>query len=617
MSHKPVRRAQLISPFGVGAMIDFPNDEALMTAGLEAWPYAFESCPSDWRINEERLQERLGVDHFRLPPDYRDDEDSRYRFQQIPFVRFPRWHYCPSASCGKMVKRNLFGAGTPSCDSEAHAGLPKYRQPRPIPVRFVSICPKGHIEDFPFMEWVHAGSTPDNVSAHILSYRAGKSAALTGIRISCSCGKSRSMGGAFSFDKDSGGALSRIGHLCSGNQPWLGVTDGNGPDCGDHLRVVQRGGANVYFPRTYSSIYLPLWGEETDKKIVQTLEEPKVWDILTSGLEEGTKISPEKCETVASMRGVDSRKLLEAAQRRLDGDRIPVDATEEDFRRSEYEALRNARGDQVTDLFVEKAEIGDYSSWVSEIFDKICLVRKLRETRVLESFSRLLPVDSDNGPSADGVQPLSVRSVINWLPAMIVRGEGIFFELNEERINDWIGEGKADVRAKKLSAQYNQSRLQRGLTNIEVDAKFLLMHTLAHSLIRQLSYDCGYGSAALRERIYCNRSQGSDTMHGILIYTAAGDSEGTMGGLVRQGASGNLEPSIMAAINSAVWCSSDPVCIESEGQGTDSANLAACHSCGLLPETSCEEGNRLLDRAMICGTPEDPDIGFLSKFSQK
>ena len=116
-----------------------------------------------------------------------------------------------------MVKRNLFGAGTPSCDSEAHAGLPKYRQSRPIPVRFVSICPKGHIEDFPFMEWVHAGSTPDNVSAHILSYRAGKSAALTGIRISCSCGKSRSMGGAFNFDKDSGGALSRIGHLCRGN----------------------------------------------------------------------------------------------------------------------------------------------------------------------------------------------------------------------------------------------------------------------------------------------------------------------------------------------------------------------------------------------------------------
>ena len=615
MDHKPVRRAQLISPFGVGAMIDFPNDEALMTAGLDAWPYAIESCPSEWKINEERLQDRLGVDHFRMPPDYRkDDEDVRYRFQQIPFVRFPRWHYCPLAGCGKMVKRNLFGAGIPSCDSSTLAGLPNYRHPRPIPVRFVSICPRGHIEDFPFMEWVHSGSSSENASTHVLSYKAGKSAALAGIRITCSCGKSRTMGGAFNFDKDSGGALSSFGYFCHGNQPWLGVTDNNGQNCGDHLRVVQRGGANVYFPRTYSSIYLPLWGEETDSKIVQTLEESKVWNILTSGLEEGTNISPERCEAVAQMRGVDSGKLLEAAQRRLDGDRIPVDATEEDFRRSEYEALRNARGDQVTDLFVEKVDVGNYANWVCEIFDKICLVRKLRETRVLESFSRLLPVDSDEGPSAVGVQPLAAKSSIKWLPATIVRGEGIFFELNERQVAKWIDDGDAELRASKLSAQFNQSRLQRGIGTVLVDAKFLMMHTLAHILIRQLSYDCGYGSAALRERLYCNRSAGSEAMQGILIYTAAGDSEGTMGGLVRQGTPGNLEPSIMAAIKSSVWCSSDPVCIESGGQGTDSANLAACHSCALLPETSCEEGNRLLDRAMICGTPENSNTGFLSKY---
>lgn len=616
MDYKPVRRAQLISPFGVGAMIDFPNDEALMTAGLDAWPYAFESCPSDWKVKEERLQKRLGVDHFRLPPDYRkDDEDSRYRFQQIPFVRFPSWHYCPVASCGRMVKRNLFGSGTPPCDADAHSKIPRFRQPRPIPVRFVAICPKGHIEDFPFMEWVHSGDSPENSGSHILTYKAGKSAALTGIYIKCSCGKSRTMGGAFNFEIESGGALSRLGYFCGGSQPWLGRTIENGKKCGDHLRVVQRGGANVYFPRTYSSIYLPLWGEETDGKIVKTLEDPKVWDILTNGLEEGTRISPEKCEAIAGLRGVDRDKLLEAAQRRLDGDQTPVDATEEDFRRSEYEALRNARGDQATDLFVERIATSDYASWVNEIFNKICLVRKLRETRVLESFSRLLPVDSDDGRSAEGVQPLAAKSLINWLPAMIVRGEGIFFELNEDQLDKWIKKLEVRNRAKKLSSQYNQSRLQRGLGNLEIGAKFLLLHTLAHILIRQLSYDCGYGSAALRERLYCNQKEQSEAMHGILIYTAAGDSEGTMGGLVRQGAPGNLEPSILTAIRSSVWCSSDPICIESEGQGTDSANLAACHSCALLPETSCEEGNRLLDRVMICGTPENPEIGFLSKFT--
>jgi hypothetical protein len=422
------------------------------------------------------------------------------------------------------------------------------------------------------------------------------------------------MGGAFNFDMESGGALSRIGHYCRGNQPWLGRTDENGVNCGDHLRVVQRGGANVYFPRTYSSIYLPLWGEETDGKIVKTLEDTKVWEVLTSGLEEGTKISVEKCEAIAAMRGVDRDQLVEAAQRRLDGDQIPADATEEDFRRGEYEALRNVRGDEATDLFVENVQIEDYADWMREVFDKICLVRKLRETRVLEGFSRLLPVDSDDGLSADGVQPIVAQSLINWLPAMIVRGEGIYFELNKKLLDAWAARPPVQERAIKLAGQYNQSRRQRGLSNVNVGAKFLLIHTLAHVLIRQLSYDCGYGSAALRERLYCNQSEDSDPMHGFLIYTAAGDSEGTLGGLVRQGEPGNLEPSISDAIRSTAWCSSDPVCIESEGQGTDSANLAACHSCALLPETSCEEGNRLLDRAMLCGTPENSDIGFLSEY---
>ena len=424
--------------------------------------------------------------------------------------------------------------------------------------------------------------------------------------------KNRTMGGAFNFDSQKGGALSTMGHLCRGNQPWLGVTDNKGKNCNDHLRVVQRGGANVYFPRTFSSIYLPLWGEKTDSRVVQTLEDSKVWDILSSGLEEGTRISPEKCGTIAELRGVDPEKLLEAAQRRLDGDKAPVDATEEDFRRSEYEALRNARGDQATDLFVEAVEVSKYADWVSEFFEKICLVRKLRETRVLEGFSRLLPVDSDDGPGASGVQPLASKSYIHWLPAMIVRGEGIFFELNSDRINEWIADSDAGARAEKLYAQYNQSRLQRNLSPVEFDARFLLLHTLAHVLIRQLSYDCGYGSAALRERLYCNRTEGSEPMLGILIYTAAGDSEGTMGGLVRQGEPSNLEPTLRAAIRSAKWCSSDPVCIESEGQGIDSANLAACHGCTLLPETSCEEGNRLLDRAMMSGTPTHPRLGLFS-----
>ena len=102
-------------------------------------------------------------------------------------------------------------------------------------------------------------------------------------------------------------------------------------------------------------------------------------------------------------------------------------------------------------------------------------------------------------------------------------------------------------------------------------------------------------------------------MAGILIYTAAGDAEGTMGGLVRMGKQGYFEPMVLKALEKASWCSADPVCMEMGGrggQGPDNCNLAACHNCGLVPETACEEFNRFLDRALVIGSLDSSDIGY-------
>jgi len=302
-NYKPVRRAQLISPFGVGAMVDFPRDEALMTAGIDAWPYADDECPPEWKIVEERLQARLKVSHFRLPPDFRlEDIDPRYIRQQVPYVRFPRWHFCPSYGCGLMVKRHLFGGGITQCRDPKHRDMSEARRPRVVPVRFVAVCPRGHIEDFPFMEWVHRGQEVTDPENHQLRYKAGRSAALSGVAIECSCGMRANLGGAFNYDADSGGSLHHIGYDCRGDQPWLGITDGRGEYCGGFLRAVQRGGSNVYFTQTFSSIYLPLWGEQTDPRIVKVLEDPIVWETLSSGLDEGRYISAERVAAVAGMR---------------------------------------------------------------------------------------------------------------------------------------------------------------------------------------------------------------------------------------------------------------------------------------------------------------------------
>jgi hypothetical protein len=478
-----------------------------------------------------------------------------------------------------------------------------------IPVRIVAACAEGHVQDFPFRSWAH-GTAGD--PGHRLRYKAlGSSAALSGILIQCiDCREKRTLAGSFEYDQESGGPLSRIGEACRGDRPWLGETDCGDGGCGAHLRVLQRGASNVYFPNTISSIYLPLWAEGSTPDVIAVLEDQFYWETLTEGLLDGKHIDPMRAQRVAARTAVDPQALLEAAQRRLDGTaESAVTANEEEYRRAEYNAFIAGRGDESSDLLVEVVDGAEYGMALSSFIRRVCLVRKLRETRALTGFTRILPA---HGERDDRLQPLSRRR-LRWLPAVVVRGEGIFIEFDSDRIDGWLEDAPAaPTRAVELEEAYNRKRRERGQDPRFVSAKFLLLHTLAHLLMKQLSFDCGYGSASLRERLYCQGSADADPMQGFLIYTASGDAEGTLGGLVRQGEPGRLEPVLVEAIRSASWCSSDPVCIESPGQGTENSNLAACHGCALMSETSCEEGNRLLDRAMIVGTLRDRGLGLLS-----
>ncbi len=135
----------------------------------------------------------------------------------------------------------------------------------------------------------------------------------------------------------------------------------------------------------------------------------------------------------------------------------------------------------------------------------------------------------------------------------------------------------------------------------------VLLHTLAHVMIHEWSLDSGYPAASLRERIYSG-----DGMAGVLIHTATSDSAGSLGGLVAQGEPDRLAKALRSAVRRAEWCSTDPLCLETEISGTGGTNLAACHACVMLPETSCEHNNGLLDRALLVGTPEDPSLGFFA-----
>lgn len=585
---RPVRRAQLISPFGIGAITDFRNDEALMCAGLDRW---FTDQPDPALIiKEERLQARLQCDHFVKPPDFGDGEGTSK--VKIPYVRFPGWHYCPR--CFRMAKAEIFGE-QPRCSSCPTKGG---GQRRMIPVRVVAICAAGHIEDFPFQEWINCCCSP---AERQLYFKAGRSSAsLAGIKISCShCKRQRSLAGSFE-EKSLAGVRT-----CCGAQPWLGRHQGL-HSCNEGLQAVQRGGSNVYFPLVSSSIYVPPTHAAESEAIKKVLDRPELWSALTSTLVDG-KVPQHSLAMFAKMLHVDPDALAKAAEARLAGSgSVVVATTEEEFRKQEYEVLLSGAGSHKEDLFVERVDGSAYDR-LSEYVRRVGLVRKLRETRVNTGFSRLMPQTDRGHPF---VQELKVDEDIRWLPAIEVRGEGIFIELREDAIKRWLDDKAAEQRVVTLIAAYNWKRRERELPKRPIDARFIMIHTLAHALIKELTFTCGYGSSSLRERLYCSIEDDKRLMNGFLIYTASGDSEGTLGGLVSQAAPGRLEVLVYDALARASWCSNDPVCMESPDGGAFSSNLAACHSCVLLPETSCEEGNRLLDRALLAGTIDDPKVGF-------
>lgn len=617
---RPIRRSQLVSPWGVGQMINFPGDDCLMVAGLDLWEEKFRSITEidEFRISEERLAKRLGVKDFRLPPDFRDPGPGVTNPSlKIPFVRFPRWHYC--TRCGHMEKVSIYHYQKPICPGipfktgRSCSAIAANKRQALIPIRFITICPMGHIQDFPFMEWVH-GSAPTEGN-HQLRLRAGRSSgALSGIEITCTCGVSKTMAGAFNEN-----ALAKIGVTCSGDRPWLGeeAERRNVHHCGQHLVVVQKGASNVYFSQTRSSIYLPQWERSVSSKLVEVLE--KNWGFLTTGMENGT-FQRVRFELVAERNFAEDKrefyteKLIEAAKGRLIGEGSSnTDDSEEKYRKMEYDAILSGLGGENQDFHVTKISANAYSDSLTggsirEGFASIGLLHKLRETRAFVGFSRWLPDDGKSLEARKGF--IKLGNSITWLPAIVVRGEGVFFEFNEIRLRDWASRPEVARRIRHLSNNYNRERTKRGQEGRNITAQFVLLHTFAHLVINQFSFECGYGSSALRERIYCDLQYHDLPMNGILIYTASGDSEGSLGGLVRQGKPGNLEGIVSNAIENAKWCSSDPICIDSHGQGPNSCNLAACHNCALLPETCCEESNMLLDRALLIGSSEDPDIGY-------
>ena len=588
-----VRRSHVVGAYGPGAVADFRPKNARtpvsgVVAGLEEWDERAQNkgISHPQSIHEPRLEKRLGVKGFRLPPVC--DETDFSPNDKIAAVRFPTWLQCPR--CDRLKRADDWGkeAGNPSRWCPECSGIAD--QPvNVVPVRFITACERGHLDEFPWKHW--AGCTCTQPVLKLKMTGPG----LVGKKVICeNCvqgRKGRNMEGV--FDKDT------LGIKCHGKRPWLGVDE---PDCPEKPRTLQRGGSNVYWGATLSALDIPpfsvnlgdMFGKYA-QDLVDAAPEARV------ALIKGLKLDEKTGHPVEVL----LRALKEWEEGLAASDEEPIEW-------AEYKQFLAAlKGDVDKGEFLGRPE--PVPDELESFLGGVVLAHRLREVRALVGFTRINP---PSGPFKNYRQKLAKLSLVplTWLPAIELRGEGIFISLAEQSLRAW--ESRKDV-CDRVSLLEKQIRgdLRDGEEAPPATARFLLLHAFAHALIRQLSLECGYSSSALRERIYAGGPPYG--MAGVMIHTGSPDSEGTLGGLVRQGRSHLLIGTVEAALSAMAWCSSDPLCITSTIALSSPRNGAACHACLLVPETSCQHFNNLLDRALLVGTPADPGIGYFRPFLDK
>ncbi|CAN5310043.1 DUF1998 domain-containing protein [soil metagenome] len=588
-----LRRSTVASTFGPGAIADFRTKSgapvSVVMAGLDEW--VRQSAGKDEMVHDPRLEKLLKVDRFRLPPVSVDEDDPNE--QRLPAVRFPKWLQCPE--CRSIAPVNLWaneiGDAGRWC---AHCTGPKAAKDRVFvtPVRFIIACDHGHIEDFPWKWWArHKPECEVRSKLRLVSVRAG----LAGLMLECiNCREQHAMEGAFD-KKVISSALK-----CKGERPWLAAK----PEIceSDELRVVQRGASNLYFQVGQSSLLIPPWDSEIESRlgdywadVMERDPQDRLQFILKRIEQNKIDIPPDWNE----------KRFAElVVERAAHYENIDIG----NLRREEWQQLlySGVGGAPASRDFEVHSE--DVPTHIVPKISHVARVVRLRELRALRGFTRINPPSSPDEITDVRVAALSEKSY-GWLPAVEVRGEGIFIALNQDCVDGWEQLASVQHRAAVINAARVAEFLDRhgkeAIAPSPLAPHYLLAHAFAHAVMRQLSLECGYSTASLRERIYADTGT-----CGILVYTATTDADGTLGGLQRQGEPERLGPTLLDAIASQRWCSSDPLCIRDVMTLSNATNLAACHACLLAPETSCEHFNQYLDRALLVGTPEDPETGF-------
>lgn len=589
-----LRLSQLVTTYGPGAPVDLPNRSALV-GGLEGWHPPGDVIAERRLIAKIRgLFPQLGDFYLRRPPAVSNDPAETTGVQTW---LFPDWFLTVNA------ERRKDGVGR-SRRLVHRAHLTRWRfidddrkKHEVVPVRFVRACIRGHIDDIDWYNFVHQGD--EDCRRPLWFDERGTSGDVNEIIVRCECGKSRPISAA---------AIKGTAILgkCGGNRPWLGSYSREG--CDQTMRLLVRTASNAYFTQVMSVISLPDQDEEVQKAI-----EP-IWEDFLEDLEsidEFRRVRTKKQKVKSALEGFDDDTAWNAIQARLHGT-----VTDKSVKQVEFEVLAASQpeigedrpdGDFYARALRPDQLVGKHVG----ALDKVVLVHRLREVQALVGFTRFEALSPDtNGELEAGVQRAALARETKWFPAIESRGEGIFLLFNRKTIDEWAQKAAVQQRARQLMAGFAAWKEGRKHSKREFcGVDYMLLHSLSHLLITAVSLGCGYPSSSIRERVYAL----GDLGYGILLYTASSDAEGTLGGLVEVGR--RIGTYLDEALEMGRLCSNDPVCAQHDPKDTHEQRFlhgASCHGCLLISETSCEQRNDFLDRALVVPTVDGNRAAFFT-----
>jgi hypothetical protein len=587
------RPSHLVTTAGVGSVIDLPS-MSVIVRGLDAWGAERQEPIEEPRLLAE-ARRVLGqqVRALRTAPWDPAETDDPYSRVGVPVTSFPRWVRCPRCNRlgpldppGQFQLIHRWGR-RPDLAKIVHATCARQANTRDankracVPARFLVVCEAGHLDDFPYIDYVHAGAANGLCDGPQLTMSDASSTLGPNVNVRCEeCGSSRNI------QRAAGRAGSLNLPVCRGRHPHLQIFG----RCGRPLRLIVLGASNLWFGVTASALHLPQGQSLEDQvalhwDVLGALHDPGVMQTIIDGMDalralRGVPIDEiwaqvEKLRAAGGPAGeTEERNLLDAEWRMLS--RPTTERQDADFRAV---PTPNPEG-------------------YDRLLDQVVLVSRLREVRALLGFTRL------SAPERGDLEPVTrvplSRAAPQWLPAVEQRGEGIFLQLRENAVAAWTRRAAEHPRMRALDGAYRRWAFNTAHTPNPAfpHARLTLIHTFSHMLIRQVALECGYSSASIRERLYIGSPR--EPAAGVLLSTAASDSEGTLGGLVSLGQRRFLKRLLDQAFYDALRCSSDPLCAENVPiDPSADLHAAACHACLFASETTCETNNRWLDRAVL------------------